>query len=518
MILDACFSGRTPFDQNLTGTQAVIPSAIVPSMGARDIIFSAAEYSEVANLLPGASVQRPAFSYLLMGALRGWADRNGDGTVTLAEAETFVQRGLLGLQTPTAFVTDRTLRDTVLVGQAPEADPGVSRRIQSILSRGRDIAGLGACERPGQVRNIDTQGQCCWPGQAYSSSYGSCVGTPMCPDQMTLGDDGECRQATDEEESYARVVNRDDCTSGRRCAQIADDAYFGRGGAHDFERAATYYERACQMGGDDGLRACAQLGYMIQYSQGGLQHDEGRALELYQRSCTDEVAWGCAGLGFYHGNGLGGLTVDTNRAVELHRRGCEAGSMRGCGNLGHYYSHGRGGLTQDQERARSLFERACEQGEPVGCDNLGIYYRDGTTVTRDYGRAAELFESACDRGDAPACTNLGHLHENGNGVAQSYFMAAQLYEKGCTGGNALGCTNLGFLYRRGTGVSANDVRARALYEQGCNGGNMQGCHNLGVLYERGIGGSANRTTARRYFQQACDGGRAESCSDARRLW
>lgn len=36
--------------------------------------------------------------------------------------------------------------------------------------------------REGQVRNEDTQGQCCWPGQQWSSTQSTCVGMPTaCP-------------------------------------------------------------------------------------------------------------------------------------------------------------------------------------------------------------------------------------------------------------------------------------------------------------------------------------------------
>ncbi|UJR83530.1 Hypothetical protein I5071_55980 [Sandaracinus amylolyticus] len=48
--------------------------------------------------------------------------------------------------------------------------------------------GQGGCVpsacRPGQVVSEDTQGQCCWPGQAWSSSRQSCVGEPECPAGM----------------------------------------------------------------------------------------------------------------------------------------------------------------------------------------------------------------------------------------------------------------------------------------------------------------------------------------------
>lgn len=61
------------------------------------------------TLLPGAA--RPALSYLLMGALRGWGDRDQDGRVTATEAADYVDstvRLLSPLRRPERTVTART--------------------------------------------------------------------------------------------------------------------------------------------------------------------------------------------------------------------------------------------------------------------------------------------------------------------------------------------------------------------------------------------------------------------------
>lgn len=42
---------------------------------------------------------------------------------------------------------------------------------------------------PGEVTNVDTQGYCCWPGQAYSSVKKECIGAPDCPDGFKLEGD-----------------------------------------------------------------------------------------------------------------------------------------------------------------------------------------------------------------------------------------------------------------------------------------------------------------------------------------
>ena len=65
--------------------------------------------NEFAGPLPGAS--RPAFSYLALGGLRGWADGDTDGKVTAGELHGYVTQSMR------ALIRDRRQRPT-LVGKA----------------------------------------------------------------------------------------------------------------------------------------------------------------------------------------------------------------------------------------------------------------------------------------------------------------------------------------------------------------------------------------------------------------
>jgi hypothetical protein len=75
---------------------------------ARTTVLTAARSDEYAGPLPGAG--RPAFSYLTLGGLRGWADQNSDGDVTAGELHSYVSRAMQ------ALVRDRRQRPT-LVGR-----------------------------------------------------------------------------------------------------------------------------------------------------------------------------------------------------------------------------------------------------------------------------------------------------------------------------------------------------------------------------------------------------------------
>ncbi|MEZ4462732.1 MAG: caspase family protein [bacterium] len=125
LVADACFSGRAPSGEALVpNTQAVIP--VKMSAPSKSVILTAAAGDEVAGPTPDG--QRPAFSYLLLGAMRGWA-RGQDDTVTASEAVSFVAREMRKVhgrvQTPQFYGEPQT----ALVSGVREAAPSLDAPI-----------------------------------------------------------------------------------------------------------------------------------------------------------------------------------------------------------------------------------------------------------------------------------------------------------------------------------------------------------------------------------------------------
>lgn len=98
MVLDACFSGKSGAGNSLlVGKQ---PALLVgaPKVSTRVLMLTAAKKDEFAGQLPG--VERPAFSYLVLGALRGWADDtssghgDGNGEITAQEVIAYANEAL----------------------------------------------------------------------------------------------------------------------------------------------------------------------------------------------------------------------------------------------------------------------------------------------------------------------------------------------------------------------------------------------------------------------------------------
>jgi hypothetical protein len=127
-VIDACFSGLSArYDSEVKpiaeGVMPTIPVALLYQ--SRAVVLSAGKPNEFAGRLPGA--QRPAFSYLALGALRGWADENKDGTVTAEEVVSYARAKLVELpihreQTPQLTTPDPNV---ALATGAREAGPSI---------------------------------------------------------------------------------------------------------------------------------------------------------------------------------------------------------------------------------------------------------------------------------------------------------------------------------------------------------------------------------------------------------
>jgi len=129
VLIDACFSGRSgDGEQLVAGLQPLVVTTTEASRDPRLMLMTAAGSNEYAGPLPGAS--RPAFSYLALGGLRGWADGDTDGKVTAGELHGYVTQSMR------ALIRDRRQRPT-LVGKADrplghsarEKGPDLARKV-----------------------------------------------------------------------------------------------------------------------------------------------------------------------------------------------------------------------------------------------------------------------------------------------------------------------------------------------------------------------------------------------------
>lgn len=128
VVLDTCFSGQTPTGQPVVaGLQPLVLSRAASVADARMTVLTAAKSDQFAGPLPGAG--RPAFSYLVLGGLRGWADKNGDGQVTAAELVAYSENALRALVTGRSQTPTLTGSGEAVLSAAREPGPDLRRLV-----------------------------------------------------------------------------------------------------------------------------------------------------------------------------------------------------------------------------------------------------------------------------------------------------------------------------------------------------------------------------------------------------
>lgn len=133
VLLDACFSGQAPGGAPLApGLQPLLPVQQEASQGA--LVLSAGANDQFAGPLPGAD--RPAFSYLMLGALHGWADADQDQQVTAREALNYTRGALTTLVQGRQQIPQASGDLGLPLTQAQESAPGPDLAQMVLATRG----------------------------------------------------------------------------------------------------------------------------------------------------------------------------------------------------------------------------------------------------------------------------------------------------------------------------------------------------------------------------------------------
>jgi TPR repeat protein len=158
-------------------------------------------------------------------------------------------------------------------------------------------------------------------------------------------------------------------------------------------------EARCNKG---DMEQCATIGGAYLLGKGGKPKDEKKGLELLQKSCDGNSAFGCEILGraWDQGKGVG---PDKDKAVELWTKACDGGSGGACRSLALKKD------TSDPARI-PLLEKACDKDDNLGCMGLGAAYMHGNQgAPKDMDKAKQFMKKACDLGAKSACDKLAEL-------------------------------------------------------------------------------------------------------------
>lgn len=542
VILDTCFSGRATDGSALAeGAMPVVAVSAAPQIARNTVLMTGAESHQFAGALPGAP--RPAFSYLLLGALRGWA-ADSDGNVSAEEAIEFTRRHLRRIpgreQTPQLV----GVANLVLTEGAREVDP-LPRHLPGVTSRGerqecrdgqfvtedtdgnccwRDQVWDGSqcvgvppyCPlglRPdrdtqsclevpcpyGQERQPDGQ-SCCWPGQAFSQTRQVCVGVPNCP----AGTSGtQCRP--DDHAEWHRAGC--DAGHGSSCHSLAQSLV--RQDSESSE-ADQLFREGCRLG---HAASCVARGdKMLDRNQ------EYFATWPYPTACrlTHDPAT-CATAGAlnwrfsssqWNQESLTARARDSRVFLEI---GCEGASTdpdecSALAQIDEFLTWSEGGDFSIEE-ART---RACELGAINPCPLwMWTESRGGFSIMWNNNEITRT----CELDVAIGCYYLADRYYNGrNGLEVDHERALELYQQACDMDHGSSCNSAGLMTSRGHGSEPDPTASRQLYERGCELGHATSCGNLGYRYRDGAGGVAQDfARARQLFEEGCEGGAGFAC-------
>lgn len=127
VILDACFSGRGQDGSTIApGLQPLLTVGAAGAIDPRMVVLTAAKGDQFAGPLPGAN--RPAFSYLVLGGLRGWAASGKNAQVTAGELWQYTKNALDATLRGRNQTPDLMGRESAVLGaSAGETGPNLAR-------------------------------------------------------------------------------------------------------------------------------------------------------------------------------------------------------------------------------------------------------------------------------------------------------------------------------------------------------------------------------------------------------
>ncbi|MBI5623778.1 MAG: SEL1-like repeat protein [Elusimicrobia bacterium] len=560
VILDACFSGRVEGGGSLApGLQPLVVMAAAGPADPRMTVLTAAKGDQFAGALPGE--KRPAFSYLVLGGLRGWAtakasvtgrdlwryasdaleatlrgrdqtpDLLGDGTAPVAASPGEKGPDLAGLSKATAGGSATAMFQVSALPAVPraEAPQALSTESSGLDFRQVDVAALKLYELALELDKGDASPESkasAWEDVAQQAPRFAELAEKRASEWQAFSAQRKAASAARQkalqtrDEDWARlsdllglkVVLEGD---KKRWAVRFAETYIGSTGItyemgeklRPLAPVLTLMAKACDAGAGAG---CAGLG-TSRYHGYGTDLDPAKGADLWRKACGMGDLQSCNDLAdaYFSGKGVG---KDYSRAAGLYRKACDGDLPIGCANLG-YVHEGGFGAARDQSLAARCYEKSCDLGYGDSCARAGVRYEFGNGVPKDEAAAVALYRKACDASVGWGCSSLGVMQQHGRGVKKDEALAAASYRKACeTHGDGRGCSFLGIMVQNGLGAPKDDAAASGLYRKACDLSYWEGCKNLGVMHENGLGVARDAAKAVQLYKKACDAGFWTGCA------
>lgn len=527
VILDSCFSGRDSSGSSLApGLQPLVVLAPAGAADPRMSVLTAARGDQFAGPLPGAP--RPAFSYLALGALRGWA---GTKAVTARDVVDYANKVLGAMVRGRQQVATLSGNpESLLAPSAGEAGPDLGALQKSASSaapmfKAAPLDPVGELKAPsalGQTQGMDWKTLDVDALEAYNhivafdKSDASAAEKFKNWTEFSLKYPAHKAAAAERARTWGKYAETSrkavEAAISRRKALEKDWDKLSRLRKMDVipqkdkEAWALQFLDAYQWKVGSYLDSLGSL-----FPEGSL---DGHFKERVS-ACSAGGQADCLTAAIMQDAGFG-VKKDPPAALALYSSLCDAGFSRGCHNVGRMNLLDSG-IPKNASAALAAYAKAGELGYAGSFGGIGLMHYHGNDIPTDYAKAVEFSRKACDMGDSTGCVTLGLAYDKGLSVPKNISRALELYQQSCDMGDTQGCVNLGIFHFNGTGVAANQERAKALYQAGCEKNNPTACNNLGNMHENGQTVPKDIERAKELYRKACEKKFKIACDNLRKL-
>ena len=158
----------------------------------------------------------------------------------------------------------------------------------------------------------------------------------------------------------------------------------------DKEKAAMYYRKAIEQGGDIGSMMC--MGMMCEQRP---YNDYNAAIQWYEMAAGHGSGDAMCVLAWMYDRGYD-IPQDYDKAIKWYHKAAEIGYSGGYHGLGTMYAEGQG-VPKNDKKAFKLFLKSAEMGYELAFGSLARCYEYGIGVSADKIQAMKWYRLAADR-------------------------------------------------------------------------------------------------------------------------
>jgi len=279
---------------------------------------------------------------------------------------------------------------------------------------------------------------------------------------------------------------------------------YGWGVKADNVKAVACFEKAGERCNTESLYT---LGNMFEYVYDDLVQNWDKAYKCYEKAAKTDVVSAQICMGKAYANG-----GNYKEAAKWYNRAAEQGNEKANDYLKWMYEGGKGYIF-DFKRIREIHKQAAKEKDAIAQYHLGWIYEYGAGVLRDGVKAVEWYTKAAEQGHKIAQFRLAWIYERGKKyifeIKRDYKKAVEWYKKAAK--HYLRANyKLGVMYENGYGVDQDYKKAAEYYFKAAIFGDVDALYNLSWLYAYGQGVDWDFIMAIHYYSKAAENGHTKA--------